>query len=156
MDRRTASEPAEGIATARAGFLTALRRGDAGSAAEFYTVDARLLAPSAVVVVGPAAIARYWQAGLEAGVEGLELECEQIELEPSGGLAYEIGRYVMRMRPLEGAVVVDRGRYLLVHRREPDGSWRRAVETFNPDGSPQSVPVEQLAGRPADVVEGVP
>jgi hypothetical protein len=28
---------------------------------------------------------------------------------------------------------VDRGRYLVVHRVEADGRWRRAAEMFSPD-----------------------
>lgn len=122
------------IATSRAGFVAALQRGDHDAASGFYTDDARLLAPSAELLTGRDAIARFWRAGLEAGVEAVALECEQLDLETGGATAFEIGRYVLRLRPADGPAIVDRGRYLLVHRLEPDGVWRRAVETFNPDG----------------------
>jgi ketosteroid isomerase-like protein len=138
MDQRV-DVPAEltaEIAAARVAFTTALQRGDHATAAGFYTADARLLAPSADLLTGRDAVARFWQAGIEAGVEHIELSCDAIELEGSGELAYEIGHYVLRLHPPDGPRVTDRGRYLLVHRREPDGAWRRAVETFNPDGHP--------------------
>ncbi len=124
------------IAAARAAFTAALQRGDHATAAGFYTADARLLAPSAELLTGRDAVARFWQAGIEAGVEDIELNCDEIELEGAGGLAYEIGHYVLRLHPSGGPQVTDRGKYLLVHRRERDGAWRRAVETFNPDGYP--------------------
>jgi ketosteroid isomerase-like protein len=107
------------------------------TAAAFYTADARLLAPSAELLTGRDAVARFWQAGIEAGVEHIELSCDEIDLEGSGDVAYEIGHYVLRLHPPDGPEVTDRGRYLLVHRRESDGGWRRAVETFNPDGDPE-------------------
>jgi ketosteroid isomerase-like protein len=122
------------IAAARAAFVAALQRGDHVAAGAFYTDDARLLAPSAELLTGRDAIARFWRAGLEAGVEAVELECEHVDLEAGGATAFEIGRYVLRLQPAGGPAIVDRGKYLLVHRCEPDGVWRRAVETFNPDG----------------------
>jgi ketosteroid isomerase-like protein len=46
------------------------------------------------------------------------------------GLAYEIGRYTLHFRPEAGAPVTDVATYLVVHRRQHDGSWRRAAENF--------------------------
>jgi ketosteroid isomerase-like protein len=124
------------IAGARAAFLAALRRGDAEAASAVYTDGARLLAPSAELFEGRAAIAAFWRAGLEAGISAVELEA--LELERNGSVAYEIGRYALRLQPAEGGTVVDRGKYALVHERQDDGSWLRAVEAFNPDAPPAS------------------
>lgn len=135
MPEESVAAPTSEIDDARSGFISAVRRGDVHAAAAFYTEDARLLAPSSETLIGPVAIARFWQAGFEAGVEGIDLECERVELEPGGALAYELGRYVLRLQPMDGDAVIERGRYVLVHRREADGTWRRAVETFNPDGT---------------------
>jgi hypothetical protein len=44
--------------------------------------------------------------------------------------------------------VVDRGRYLLVYRREADGAWRRAAETFNPGDVPTRP--EPATAQPAE------
>lgn len=129
------------LAEARAAFLAALRRGDARAASALYAERARLLAPSAEVMEGREAIARFWQAGLEAGLS--EVELEALELEPHDGVAYELGRYALRLEPAEGGSVVDRGKYALVHERQDDGTWLRAVETFNPDAPPA-----RAGGRP--------
>lgn len=136
-ERRGEGRPADGlIAEARTAFLAALRRGDAEAASTVYTDGARLLAPSAELFEGRAAIAAFWGAGLEAGICGVEVEA--LELERNGNVAYEIGRYALRVEPQEGSTVVDRGKYVLVHERQGDGSWLRAGETFNPDAPPAS------------------
>jgi ketosteroid isomerase-like protein len=119
------------IAESRVAFVAALRGGDATAASAVYAEDARLLPPSAELLQGREAIEAFWKAGVEAGIS--EVELEALEFESDGGLAYEIGRYALRLRPADGGTVVDRGKYLLVHQRGPDGSWRRAAEMFNPE-----------------------
>lgn len=116
--------------------MAALRAGRGLAAAAAYTLDARLLAPSAELLMGRDAIASFWQAGIEAGVDGIELQALDLEVDPGGESALEIGRYVLRLNSSSEAAVEDRGRYLLVYRREGDGVWRRAAETFNPGDVP--------------------
>ena len=134
------------LAENRASFVAALAGGDAKAAAAVYAANARLLAPSAELLRGSEAIEAFWRAGLEAGIRSAELEA--VELDRRESLAYEIGRYALRLEPAEGGTVVDRGNYLLVHERQGDGSWRWAVEMFNPDSSPAAAGVDE-AGKGA-------
>jgi uncharacterized protein (TIGR02246 family) len=115
----------------RSDFAAAMRRGDAAAAASIYADDATLLAPAADVVRGRSAIERFWQTGLETGIT--EVELEALDVQHSGEIAFEVGRYALRVAPESGAPVVERGRYLIVHRIEPDGHWRRAAEMFSSD-----------------------
>ena len=137
MDLMDDDVPAGEIAAARDAFVAALRRGDVAGAAGAYTDDARLLAPSSELLSGRASIAKFWQAGVDAGVDSIELQAVDLEIEPSGDTACEIGRYVIRLTAPSGEGVVDRGRYLLVYRREANGAWRRAAETFHPGDAPR-------------------
>ena len=50
-----------------------------------------------------------------------------------GGVAIEIGRYTLGLDVDGGTPVADAGKYLVLHRRQPDGSWQRTVDVFNPD-----------------------
>lgn len=118
----------------RLAFEAALRSGDAAAAAAIYADDATLLAPDADVVRGRNAIERFWRTGVETGIEQVELVV--IELQQRGDVAVEVGHYALFLAPESGAHVVDRGRYLVVHRVEPDGHWRRAAEMFSPDLRP--------------------
>jgi uncharacterized protein (TIGR02246 family) len=121
----------EAVAETRAAFVAALHDGNATAAAAVYADDATLLPPAAELLRGREAIRSFWSAGVEAGIS--EVELVALELERDGGFAYEIGRYALRLQPADGDAVVDRGKYLLVHARQADGTWRRAVEMFSPD-----------------------
>lgn len=112
-------------------FAVALMTHDITATTDAYTIDAKLVAPSADVFEGRSAIAEFWRAGVEAGVADARFDA--LTLERRDGFAYELGRYTLRLQPSEGDVVFDRGHYMLVHRREPDGKWRRAVEMFSPE-----------------------
>jgi ketosteroid isomerase-like protein len=134
--------------------MAALRGGDGPAAASAYTDDARLMAPSAELLAGRPSIARFWQAGIDAGVDSIELHAVDLVIE-SDDTAHEIGRYVLRLTSPSGEAVVDRGRYMLVYRREADGAWRRAAETFNPEDAP-SREGEAMPSTAASLAEGVP
>jgi len=115
----------------RVAFEAALRSGDATAAASIYADDATLLAPDADIMHGRPAIERFWRTGVETGIE--EVALARLDLRLYGELAFEVGRYALHVTPELGASIVDRGRYLVVHRREADGRWRRAAEMFSPD-----------------------
>ena len=118
--RRAADELAE-----------ALRRGDVAAVSALYADDCRLLTPQADVVCGRPGIEAYWRAGLAVGLAGVDLV--PTEFEVGTETAVEIGRYRLAVTADGGAAVADEGKYVVFHRRQPDGSWLRAVDVFNPD-----------------------
>ena len=123
------------VAATTAYFLAAVRAGDAAAAATTYAEDAQLLAPYTEPLTGRTEIEAFWRAGIDSGVTDVTLQvCSSV-----GGrdLSYEIGRYELRLRAEDGEVVHEIGHYLLVHARQPDGSWRRKVEMLGPDRSAQ-------------------
>jgi len=139
----------DAIGQTRAAFVEALEGGDAPAAAALYADTARLLPPSAEPMEGRRAIEAFWQAGIDSGIAEVELESR--ELRGFDGIAYEIGRYALRLRNADGGMVVDSGHYLLLHARQPDGTWRRAVEMFSPGAPPattRSLPAEQRQRAP--------
>lgn len=140
MESASADPPPETASAAslidhvRSRFVDSLARGDVREACGVYTADAQLLPPSAPPVDGRPDIAAFWQAGIDAGIRGVELEA--VNLRRGEGLAYEIGRYTLRLQPSDsGDIVVDRGYYVHIHERQGDGSWLRAVEIFTPESA---------------------
>jgi ketosteroid isomerase-like protein len=123
------NEPA--VAALRDAFANAISRGDAGAAASVYTGGARLLAPSAELVEGREAIEAFWRAGIDAGVARVELWAHEVHA--ADQMAYEHGQYVLRLQLGADRPVVDHGRYVVVLEQGTDGSWRRALEMFNPE-----------------------
>ena len=124
--------PRDSFDRCRTHFLDAVRRGDADDASSVYDVNAHLLAPSASPIVGRDDIRAFWQAGIDAGVADISLEAD--ELNHNDGIAYETGAYSFRMDAAGEARVIERGHYVLVYRRQSDGSWQRTVEIFSPGG----------------------
>ncbi len=112
-------------------FADALVRGDAADVAAVYAPDARLLAPGAEPIQGREAIEAFWKGGVEMGIKGVELET--LELEQQDGVAYEIGRYRLRIEPDGAEGMTDVGKFVVVHKRQLDGSWKWAVDIFNSD-----------------------
>ena len=126
----TADVDARALAETRASFIAALGRADAETLAALYTADATLLPPAAAPISGREAIRRFWQAGLDAGIVAIRLDAATLDHDTR--LAYELGRYELRLEPDGAVALVDRGNYLLVHARQNDGSWCRLVEIFTP------------------------
>lgn len=116
-------------------FGAAISRGDAVAASSSYATAASLLAPSADLIEGRDGIAAFWRAGLEAGIQAVDRK--PLRIDAHGSVAFEIGRYAIRLQPASGDWVVDHGTYLLIHERGPDNRWAWALEMFTPDGAPQ-------------------
>jgi ketosteroid isomerase-like protein len=82
-------------------------------------------------VVTGGAIQEYWQGILGLGVTNGVLKT--VSLEEHGDVAVEEGQYEMRA----SAAVVDTGKYVVVHRRQPDGGWRWGLDIWNSDSAPK-------------------
>jgi ketosteroid isomerase-like protein len=123
-------------------FLTELARGDAAGAASTYGEHAILLPPAGEAVRGRKAIESFWKSGIEIGLRALELE--PLDRGEAGRLVYEVGRYRIVMQSAEDQPTLERGAYVVLHRQDRDGSWRRAVDTFN--GSPSQASERACGG----------
>ena len=109
----------------------AVARGNAAAAAALYAEDGKLLTPAASLFAGRRQIEAYWREGIAIGLSTIELEA--LEFDAGSDFAVEIGRYAFTLAGDGGGPIVDRGKYVVLHRRQPDGSWRRALDVFNPD-----------------------
>jgi ketosteroid isomerase-like protein len=121
----------DGVKEATFALAAALERGDACGAAALYADDAKLLTPAAELIAGRCDIESYWRAGIAFGLSDIELEA--VDFQIGCGIAIEIGRYVFALVRGRDGRVDDRGKYLVLHCRQADGAWRRAVDVFNPD-----------------------
>jgi ketosteroid isomerase-like protein len=64
----------------------------------------------------------------------------------SGDVAYTYGTYDLSMTGPDGRPVTDKGKYVTVYKKQADGSWKAAVDTFNSD-LPPSPPPPPPAGK---------
>jgi len=103
-------------------FAAALNAKDAKAAAALYTEDAVLIPPGEPLVRGRQAIEEYWRGAIESG--GVrDVSVETMDASSSGSLGYETGSYVLTANGPDGEAVVEKGRYIELLQRQPDGRW---------------------------------
>jgi len=101
-------------------------RGEAAVVASVYAPDARLLPPGMEAQTA-GDIQQFWQGAVDAGLRHAAIET--VSYEEHDGLAIEEGRW--QLRASADAPVADAGKFLIVHKRQPDGTWRYALDMFN-------------------------
>ncbi len=102
--------------------------GDFDGATHLYTEDAVVMPPGHPALEGRAAL-RSW---MESFPKLSRFDLNQHEIEGQGDLAYVRGSYVMTLLTDQGPLET-RGKYIEIHKRQLDGSWRLARDIFNAD-----------------------
>lgn len=102
---------------------------DAAALASLYTEDGRFLPPNMQPCEGRAAIQAAMQGLLAIGARSLDIE--PLEVREAGELTIEYGRYALRIEPPDGEPITDRGKYVVVHESQHDGSTKVALDIFN-------------------------
>lgn len=98
----------------------------------YYTDDAVVLPPNEPIQTTNEGI-RKSLAGL-MGLPGLSItwQLTKVEVAKSGELAYAYGAYEMSFDD-KGARVSDKGKILEIWKKQADGGWKCAVDTWNTD-----------------------
>ncbi len=93
---------------------------------DYYTPDARLIAPDAPMARGRQEIAAAFETIM--GAIG-SCRLETVELVEEGPIGYEIGRAYLQ--PIDAAAPPMDYRYVVVWSRDASGEWRVAVDKFS-------------------------
>ena len=118
----------------RTQFMDAFNRGDAASLAALYIQDGTLLAPNLPIITGRQGIQDFFAGARGAGMTGITLQA--LEVGHDGDLAYEIGTAVVDIQPSGGQPAKDVGKYVIVCKRQADGSWKMITDMFSSDAPP--------------------
>jgi uncharacterized protein (TIGR02246 family) len=119
------------------GMSKAYNRGDIRAVVEFYTDDAKFLHPNTEMISGKQAIKEFFKTSRAFGLRSMHFD--NVEIGNDGNLAYERGVIHMYFEPEGGQAMMDKGKYLVVMKRQPDGSWKVAVDIWNSD-LPEPIP----------------
>ena len=107
----------------RTRFAAAYNAGDAAGVADLYAEDAVSMPDHHAAVVGKAAIQQYLQELFAQYTANLTIT--PVDTEISGDLAHEHGTFAMTVTPKAGGnAMTDNGNYLVILKRQADGSWK--------------------------------
>jgi ketosteroid isomerase-like protein len=122
------------VGTLNARFSKAVANQDLDDLLALYDSKARLLPPNAPMAEGTAAIRQVFQGFIDMGANALDLQI--VEVHESGDLVIDVGRYVLGIQLPGGESMEDRGKYIDVFRRQPDGGLKFIADIFNSDLPP--------------------
>ncbi|MEW6271389.1 MAG: SgcJ/EcaC family oxidoreductase [Thermodesulfobacteriota bacterium] len=117
------------IEAANARFSEAFARGDASALAAMYTPDAIVLPPDSEMIRGNDAIGQFWKATRDSGVRSAVLTT--VDVGRSGDVAYEAGNVSLTIDPAGGEPTTAAAKYVVVWKREADGSWKLHRDIWN-------------------------
>ncbi len=122
----------EAINSLRDEFIGLDNASDAAGLASLYTNDAVLMPPNQAAVTGNQAIESWFQTTFDQFTTEFTVASE--ELEVVGDWAFDWGAYMTALTPKAGGEPTeDRGKYIVILRKQVDGSWRIAHDIWNSD-----------------------
>jgi uncharacterized protein (TIGR02246 family) len=106
---------------------------DVDAILRYFAEDAVIMLPGQPTVRGKAAIRDYLER--TSKIPGFKIRWEPLEakISLSGDMGYLIERTQVTMNGPDGQPVTERLKALSVWRKQPDGSWKAAIDISNPD-----------------------
>ena len=109
-------------------WAAAANASDLDASVSYYADDASLLPPNAPIAESKDAIRAVWKGLLMPGVS-VSWKPSKVEVARSGDLAYLRGTYQVAMK----GKTEDTGKLIEVWKKQADGNWKVAADTFNSD-----------------------
>jgi uncharacterized protein (TIGR02246 family) len=111
-------------------FTTAINAGKYADAAAIYAEDAIVLPPESDVIKGRAAIQEFF--GGWAAYKPTDFKLATVDVEIHDDIAIERGTYSMKITPPGAtAPLEDNGKFMVVWKRQSDGSWQVYRDMYN-------------------------
>jgi ketosteroid isomerase-like protein len=109
---------------------------DADGFTAFVVENGSILIPNAPIRTGSEAI-RQWASETMANPGfAVSWQATAAEVSAAGDLGYTVGTYDFTLHDPQGNPMTDRGKYVTVWKKQPDGKWKVAVDIFNSDLPP--------------------
>lgn len=128
-DTRKTDEAA--IRAASADWSKAAQAKDLDKSVSFYADDAVFFVNSGALVKGKDNIKMAWQPMLASPGTTLSFDTTYVEVARSGDLAYEYGTYSLVTEAKKGKPTEEKGKYVVVWKKQPNGSWKAVADIDN-------------------------
>ena len=104
--------------------------------ANYFTDDGAGLYPGAPTVTGKAALQAAMTPYVTDPNFNLSFASDKTVASKGGDMVYSQGTYTMTItNPKTKKPMTDKGKFLTVYMKQPDGSWKAVADTFNSDSS---------------------
>lgn len=133
-DSRAADEAA--IREADAASLRAIAAKETDATVSYYDERASILIPNAPIATGREEIRKAWKQMFAIPGFNLAPRTTKIEVARSGDLAYAQGTYEFTAADPQGRPVSDRGKFVVVWKKQTDGAWKIVADIWNSDAPP--------------------
>jgi ketosteroid isomerase-like protein len=137
-DSRSLDEAA--IREADAASVKAIAAKQVNATVSYYDEEASILMPNAPIVTGREEIRKAW--GQMFAIPGFTLapKTTKIEVARSGDLAYVQGTYQLITNDSQGKPVSDRGKFVVVWKKQTNGAWKIVADIWNSDAPTDRAP----------------
>jgi uncharacterized protein (TIGR02246 family) len=108
---------------------------DLDATVAFYTDDAVVMPGDAPVATTRQTIREVW-APMLAPNASVSWQVNQTEVARSGDVGYARGVYQLVMKDAAGKATTEQGKFLEVWKKQADGKWKCAVDSFSADAPP--------------------
>lgn len=99
----------------------------------YYADDAVVMPPNIPTLTGKDAIRSLWRSMLESPLFSGGWKATKVDVAQSGDLAYLSGNYEFKEQDAAGNPITDKGKYLVVWKKQADGNWKCVANMFNSD-----------------------
>ena len=112
-------------------WLAAAQAHDLEQTVSYWTDDVYMMPPGGPAMIGKEALRRYVSGAFAIPGFSISWVTDRIWVAKSGDLAYAVGTDTIRLTSPDGKPVEEHNKAVAVWRKEPDGSWKCAVDIWN-------------------------
>ncbi len=123
----------EAIKDMDARWAETFNRGDTSALIGLHSDDFLLLPPNSPLERGVEAGISGFQELLDAGWKNISFNT--VKFDSDGDLGYHVGQYSADAPAEDGGTTKEKGKYIDIYKRLPDGSWKIHVTMFNGDAA---------------------
>lgn len=131
------------IAKVRSAYQTAAGAQDAAAIVKLYAADGVEMPPNAPAAKGRAAIEAFHKAFAQQWmVHGMTIT--PTETRVTADTAYDVGTYKQSLMPQKGGgMVEDKGKYIVLLKKDAGGAWLITHTIYNSDNPPPAAPAKK-------------
>lgn len=124
-------------------FTDAYNKGDIPAVAAMYAPDAMAFPPEAEIVKGRPAIEALWKGFRDMAPS---MEFTVLDVQTSGNVMVETGKATLHVAGAGGVPATVAVKYVVVWKKQKDGSWRISHDIWNSLPAPAPAPTPAPAG----------